>query len=710
MELNKRCIEILQYLREKYDFIKISELSKKYNVTDRTIRYDIDKVEKFLVKNGFKYFERHHIKGVKLVKQKGLDEFIDKFVNTDTPFKYTYSKEERTKFIITKLLQASSPINVNFFEKVLCVSKNTVLKEMDLIEKWLKTKNLYLIRKPRVGIYVEGSELSKRKAIIEVASETISTTDIFNYINSKMAQSKINNLQFSMLFSEIDIDFLNGLIRNAELELCKEFSDEAYGNLITHLAIMIKRIQLNKKIYLPGVDIKSIEKYKEYEAARNIVYKIEKKYEIQVPREETEYITLHLLGAKVLKTNEIFDIDDCKYDDLYDVARIMTEEIEKIYNVNFQKDKMKIIESLVLHLRSSIYRIKFGLKLVNPLFQEVTSKYKNLFLNTKHVIKHLEKYIGCEINDQEISYITLHFGAALENVKEGINKVARVVLVCGTGIGTANMIASQISKKFNVEVVNTASYRSVKSIDPNSYDFIISTVDIEGINSKNYIKISPLLLSKDYDKLQKYLQIKYVPKEGNDEYLVNRLISIVEKNAVIKDRQQLQLEFLYELKGNRKNVLERRIIYMLDDLLNKDMIKLNVDCHSWEDAVKAGTSLLIKKDYVKKSYEDAIFNNFKEMGPYMVVAPGIVLSHARPENGVNKLSMSLVTLKEPVKFGSDTNDPVKLVITLAAIDNECHLKALSQLMELFMNNDDLQKIMRATNKEEVLKVITRYSK
>ncbi|MFD3156209.1 BglG family transcription antiterminator [Haloimpatiens sp. FM7330] len=710
MELNKRSIEIIQYLIKKEEFVKVSELANKYNVTNRTIRYDIDKIEKIFVKNGFGYLDRHHVKGVRIPKNKGIDKFLNKFVNTNTPFKYSYSKDERTKFIITKLLQASSPVKLNYFEEILCVSRNTILKEMDCIENWLFKKNLFLIRKPRVGIYIEGSEIEKRKAIIEVASETISTTDIFNYINRKMVQSKINNLQFEVLFSEVDVDFLNDLVIEAEKELGKEFSDEAYGNLITHMAIMIKRIQLNKNIYLPEVDLNMVKEYKEYDVSKKIISKIKDKYNIHVPAEETGYIALHLLGAKVLKTNHMYDLKNCKYDDLYDIVKKMTEEIEKIYNVNFKNKKLKIIESLVLHLRPSIYRIKFGLKLENPLYDEIITKYNTLFMNTKSVIRYLEEYIGAEVNNQEVSYITLHYAAAFENVKKDLERKTRIILVCGTGIGTANMVASQISKEFNVEVVDTMSYRAVKNLNRKDYDYIISTIEIPDCNKEDYIKISPMLLKNDYEKLEKYLQIKYKPKDGFNEYLVNRLINITEQYCDIHDKQQLQLEFLYELKRNRQNILERRVVYMLNDLLTKDVIKLNVECSNWKEAIKAGTNILLKKGCIKESYEKAIFTSFEEVGPYMVVAPGIVLSHSRPENGVDKLSMSLITLKEPIEFGSSTNDPVKLVITLAAKDNESHLKALAQLMELFMNSDDLKKVMKASNKEELLKIINKYSK
>lgn len=149
---------------------------------------------------------------------------------------------------------------------------------------------------------------------------------------------------------------------------------------------------------------------------------------------------------------------------------------------------------------------------------------------------------------------------------------------------------------------------------------------------------------------------------------------------------------------------------MLDKLITSEVIKVKEKCEDWREAITLGVDVLINKGSVKKDYEDAIFRNFKNLGPYMVIAPGIVLSHARPEDGVLETSMSLVTLENPIEFGSELNDPVNLVITLAATDSTGHMGALANLMELFMNNEDLNKVIKADKKEEILEIINKYSK
>jgi len=129
---------------------------------------------------------------------------------------------------------------------------------------------------------------------------------------------------------------------------------------------------------------------------------------------------------------------------------------------------------------------------------------------------------------------------------------------------------------------------------------------------------------------------------------------------------------------------------MLEKYLTEDVIQLNLDVENLEAAVRAGGALLLKSG---KAYIDAMVRTVQETGAYMVLAPGLALMHARPEDGVLDVGLSLVTLKNPVEFGSKANDPVKLVISFCAIDHEAHvdvLKALAQFLR-FESNQQLLK-------------------
>jgi mannitol/fructose-specific phosphotransferase system IIA component (Ntr-type) len=141
---------------------------------------------------------------------------------------------------------------------------------------------------------------------------------------------------------------------------------------------------------------------------------------------------------------------------------------------------------------------------------------------------------------------------------------------------------------------------------------------------------------------------------------------------------------------------------MLEKYLTADMIQLKVEVQGWEGAVRVGGELLLAAEKCTSEYIDAMVRTVNEMGPYMVLAPGLALAHARPEDGVHQVGLSLVTLKTPVNFGSAANDPVELVISFCAVDRERHVDVLKALA-LFLREEDNRRLLReAETVEEVL--------
>lgn len=98
----------------------------------------------------------------------------------------------------------------------------------------------------------------------------------------------------------------------------------------------------------------------------------------------------------------------------------------------------------------------------------------------------------------------------------------------------------------------------------------------------------------------------------------------------------------------------------------------------------------------------------EEFGPYMVIAPGIAIPHARPEDGALAVGLSLITLDTPVNFGNPENDPVSLVICLCSTDSESHLDALARLVSLLEDKSNVDGILDAADVSEVMDLISRY--
>jgi PTS system ascorbate-specific IIA component len=130
-------------------------------------------------------------------------------------------------------------------------------------------------------------------------------------------------------------------------------------------------------------------------------------------------------------------------------------------------------------------------------------------------------------------------------------------------------------------------------------------------------------------------------------------------------------------------------------------IKIQQVVTSWRESFEvAGTGLVDSKRTVP-AYTQEMIQAFEELGPYMVIAPGIALAHGRPSESVIETGLSLVTLATPIEFGSESNDPVSLVIGLAAIDHDSHIDLMAALSELLMNEEKVTLLRNATKEAEV---------
>jgi len=140
---------------------------------------------------------------------------------------------------------------------------------------------------------------------------------------------------------------------------------------------------------------------------------------------------------------------------------------------------------------------------------------------------------------------------------------------------------------------------------------------------------------------------------------------------------------------------------VLEQALGQGSIKLQQSCVSWRETFELAGLGLVESSRTTSEYTNEMIQAFEELGPYMVIAPGIALAHGRPSESVLETGLSLVTLSTPVVFGSTSNDPVSLVIGLAAVDHDSHIDLMAALSELLMSEDTVNSLLRATNESEV---------
>ncbi len=144
---------------------------------------------------------------------------------------------------------------------------------------------------------------------------------------------------------------------------------------------------------------------------------------------------------------------------------------------------------------------------------------------------------------------------------------------------------------------------------------------------------------------------------------------------------------------------------VLSDLIDEKAIRLDANPSNWEEAIREAGALLEQTGVATAEYTQAMIDSVHKNGPYIVVAPGFAFAHARPSEAVKRTGMSWLRLAEPVEFGHKTNDPVTLVVALAAKDTKTHQKAMMKLAGLLGDQQKKEALDAAETPGEIHSLI-----
>jgi len=141
----------------------------------------------------------------------------------------------------------------------------------------------------------------------------------------------------------------------------------------------------------------------------------------------------------------------------------------------------------------------------------------------------------------------------------------------------------------------------------------------------------------------------------------------------------------------------------LADELSDNAIVLRAEANDWRSAIRLAGDALTATGSTTDEYTAEMIRAVEELGPYIVIAPSIALAHSRPSPAVLNTGISWVSLANPVTFGHTANDPVRLVVGLAAVDHDSHIATMSNLAGVL--SGDLDRLLEATTPEQLRELI-----
>ena len=142
-------------------------------------------------------------------------------------------------------------------------------------------------------------------------------------------------------------------------------------------------------------------------------------------------------------------------------------------------------------------------------------------------------------------------------------------------------------------------------------------------------------------------------------------------------------------------------VSLLQDLLSEDNVSFRYPAETWEDVIRHGGQLMVDAGFTDPTYTEAMIDVVRDMGPYIVLAPGLAMPHARPEMGAKQVGAALVTLEKPIDFGSPENDPVSVAIFLCAPNKDEHIQLLTDIATLFEDEEFLDAAVNLESIEDL---------
>ncbi|KRL76245.1 BglG family transcription antiterminator [Ligilactobacillus equi] len=499
-------------------------------------------------------------------------------------------KEKQVINDIIALLLTKKLVHYSDIQEYTGLSKRTVAKYLNDVEVYLNSKNLSLIRKRNKGIYIEG-DLKRLKhttsltenvvntditarilSMLIQTNNAISLDDLADklFISKSTLIRKIeylkNNYNLEIYSSKkgISVDPNSNITKDALTKYVQNhlkskayviqnkmrykytftknmptlFPEEIFtriSNVIenfVHLTgLLIERRMYELLIIHTAIEIALFKQYNQYPknnmfdeySSDNLsifIYLISSEFNLSITTDALEYTNHDLI---------FIENKNLKRDITINKIVINKGNLKKILEKVIPRYDDILIKNLTNHLYELITRYKLNVYMDNPYKDEIKRKYPVAFDNALALSKNLGELLSISITESEVGFITLHFEAFIHRQVNLTSSKIRILIICSSGYGSSVLLKQEIEQKYSdrIEIVKTISEDEFVKNQQLNFDLIISTIEIENVNT-NIIKVSPLLsksdelfLEKEFDRIKR------------EQYGNNVFLRLIKKDNII---------------------------------------------------------------------------------------------------------------------------------------------------------------------------------
>lgn len=646
--LEERKKQLLRYLVHTNGYVTTEKLAKELNVSEKTIRNDLKRLDVWL----------QSFLGAGIIRQPGMgvelrvsDEEREAILHHldhahETGPDTTLMDPFHRKIILLRiLLEEERVFTLQQLSDRLYVSKATVSQDLTLVEQWLDRYGLRLIRKPNMGLRVEGDERSRRLAMAK-----------FSQMPSK------GSLGNNRLEPSHQDALIKQTIRKIERKSDLRFTDEAVERLTVHVAIALKRVKMGCRICLSSGEMARLQVKREYRLAEELAKDLEKTFAVTLPKDEIAYMAMHLLGAKwhyvPVHVDQLTHSLDRVDEESIQLSQKLIAKMEELTGLPLTRDR-ELLVGLSIHMQTAVHRIRHRLYVTNPILHDIKRSYRYMFETVLLAVSMMEFDMEGKVSEDEAGYLTMHFQAAWERLKKHHVHPKKVLLVCTTGVGTSQLMAARISRWFpSLTILGTTPVSRLKqSLELVRPDLLISTVPLTE-SSIPMVHVSPLLSERDRKNIQRAV-MEEVSSTGS-----NRSGATVTLKTFIDPR----------------------------------MVWLDVDGEDRDQVIRLMAERLIEAGFAKEGFAESAWDREQISSTY--IGGGVATPHGAVDLVIQS-TVAVARLNKPMDW---QGNPVFLVIMPCVNwqDKETAERVFADLVELSENPVRLHALRKADCVEQFL--------
>lgn len=480
MDINTRQLDIINYLIGEHDYITSAELSEIFSVSSRTIKDDLNIIDSVQDKLGISV-------SISKIGYSIAISDIDLFTNSEIKLSEKIdlnSSTDRIRYIISKFITNNLEIKQSVILDELHISEQTFYRDMSYIKKMLGEEGITIKKNQNNQFSIVGDEKSIRNMMSKYIDIDMFSIDSYNRI---LMDYRIDYADIQKLSSKM-------------VELLHEYKRDLVGinitNLLIHIIVSVYRIR--NGYVIQNIIVTNEDHSVELEIAKEITLIVNELFGVEFPDSEMIYLGYSLIGKGLNRedSKEVIEMIEDTYKD-----------IDKNFNITFNIHD-DYSNALYFHTLAMKDRIRYGVTIDESIIQMVKSKF--ILAYEMAVLFHHNYYSRYKINlnDVEVSYIALHFGAMIEsqNYKK---KLPKAIIITQERTGSALLLKNEIISKFGsqINVVGVYSPFETSLINISEISYVLSTESEtfgEFCKSK-ILKIPTVLTGSAYKKIAKFL-------------------------------------------------------------------------------------------------------------------------------------------------------------------------------------------------------------